>query len=128
MSWRVIVACLPLAFGAAHLHHVLELVNRQGVSLPNALRATAFQFAYTSVFGAYACFLLLRSGNLAAPVAAHCFCNAMGFPPLGQIAQSRVLAAATVAGLAAFACLLGPATSEQWLRPHALWDALAQSI
>jgi len=38
------------------------------------------QFAYTSIFGFYCCYLFLRSGSLLPPVAAHMFCNVMGLP------------------------------------------------
>jgi membrane protease YdiL (CAAX protease family) len=38
------------------------------------------QFAYTTVFGFYCCYLFLRSGSLLPPIAAHMFCNIMGIP------------------------------------------------
>ena len=38
------------------------------------------QFGYTTVFGWYAAFLLLRTGNLWGVVAVHSFCNWMGLP------------------------------------------------
>lgn len=125
VSQPVVVALLPLAFGAAHLHHLLELTRKQGIPLAHALRIVVFQCLYTTIFGAYACVLLLRSGNLLAPVAAHCFCNAMGFPPLAALAQSRVLAAATAVGVVAFAGLLGPATAA--MQPAGFSSALASA-
>jgi len=41
------------------------------------------------VFGWFAAYLLLRSGNLAAPLVAHVFCNWMGLPALGRLATHR---------------------------------------
>lgn len=40
------------------------------------------QFGYTTVFGWYAAFLLLRTGNLWGVVVVHAFCNWMGLPRL----------------------------------------------
>ncbi|KAL0338617.1 UNVERIFIED_CONTAM: CAAX prenyl protease 2 [Sesamum angustifolium] len=38
------------------------------------------QLGYTVIFGAYASFLLVRTGHLTAPLIAHIFCNFMGLP------------------------------------------------
>jgi prenyl protein peptidase len=45
-----------------------------------ALLRSLFQLAYTTLFGAYACFLYLRVGSLLAVSAVHTFCNSMGLP------------------------------------------------
>lgn len=63
-----------------------------------------FQAVYTSLFGAYATWLLLVTGSLAAPVAAHVACNALGVPDFGAMAADnrwpllRVLLWAGIAG------------------------------
>lgn len=62
-----------------------------------------FTAAYTSVFGCLATFLLLVTGNLAAPIAAHAACNVLGFPDFGSMAQHpwrRLIGAATLGGVA----------------------------
>lgn len=41
---------------------------------------TLFQLTYTTLFGAYATFLYLRTGSLLAVVLVHAFCNWMGLP------------------------------------------------
>ena len=103
----------PALFGAAHLHHAHRLVAREGWPARRALAAATFQAAYTTVFGAYASLLLLRTGHLAAPILAHALCNLLGLPPVGRLARRPALAAATVGGVAAFAALLRPLTSPR---------------
>ncbi|KAI6041423.1 CAAX protease self-immunity-domain-containing protein [Pisolithus marmoratus] len=76
----------PLAFGAAHIHHGWETYNRYGRSpaaLKRAAIGTAFQFAYTTIFGFYCSYLFLRTGSVFPPIAAHVFCNVMGVPQPG---------------------------------------------
>lgn len=77
------------------------------------------QFAYTTVFGWYASLLLLRTGHLAAPVAAHALCNGLGLPRFAAAAryprrwQRAAAAAAFVGGVAGFVALLRPLTAPQ---------------
>ncbi len=104
----------PLAFGAAHLHHLHDLVKFQGWPLRQACLAVLFQLGYTTVFGWYAAFLLLRTGSLPAVVLVHAFCNFMGFPPLQAISQyphPRRVMMAFLAGVAGFVLLLRRLTS-----------------
>ncbi len=55
------------------------------------------------VFGAFATLLLLRTGSLAAPVAAHVFCNWQGFPDFPRMLQhSRGARFALTSGVIAF--------------------------
>jgi prenyl protein peptidase len=71
----------PLFFGTAHLHHaLLKLYERQRLSI--VLTQTAFQFAYTSLFGSYATYAFLRTGSIVAVSLSHSFCNGMGLPDL----------------------------------------------
>ncbi|KAL0115010.1 hypothetical protein PUN28_010522 [Cardiocondyla obscurior] len=53
----------PLFFGIAHFHHIVERV-KMGVSLKHALLISCFQSAYTTLFGAYAAFLFVRTGGI----------------------------------------------------------------
>lgn len=84
-----IVFTSPLIFGVAHVHHFLEIAKTRtppGQRFPplNACLLGAaislFQFTYTSLFGFFAAFVFLRTGNVFAAVTAHTFCNFMGFP------------------------------------------------
>lgn len=84
-----IVFTTPLIFGLAHLHHLAEFLNahtKPGRMLPPAqiiikgVVRSLFQFTYTSLFGFFAAFVFLRTGSIWAAIAAHVFCNWMGFP------------------------------------------------
>ncbi|KAI0883475.1 uncharacterized protein GGS22DRAFT_31247 [Annulohypoxylon maeteangense] len=71
----------PLVFGLSHLHHFYEF----RVTLPNVptsflLVRSIMQLGFTTLFGAYATFLFLRSGSLLAIFVVHAFCNCMGLP------------------------------------------------
>ena len=91
-----------------------------------ALIVVSVQFAYTSLFGAFAAFLMLRTGNACAPTAAHAFCNAVGVPDVAAAARSRhrnVVIVAYVSGILAFATLLRPLTDPA-KHPGSRWDDL----
>lgn len=71
----------PLVFGLAHAHHYYEFrTTHPGVPAAAALLRSALQLGYTTLFGAYATFAYLRTGSLAAALAAHVLCNCMGLP------------------------------------------------
>lgn len=71
----------PLVFGLAHAHHLYEFrVTHPGVPLAAALLRSVFQLGYTTLFGAYATFVFLRSGSLLAAFGVHVLCNCMGLP------------------------------------------------
>ncbi|KAH6893604.1 hypothetical protein B0T10DRAFT_278092 [Thelonectria olida] len=71
----------PLVFGLAHLHHFYEFrITHSQTPLPIAIARSLLQLSYTSLFGAYATFLFLRTGSLLAVVLVHTFCNCMGLP------------------------------------------------
>lgn len=92
-----IVFTTPLIFGMAHLHHLSENLRTRtppGHKSPpmvvwlQCIAVSLFQFAYTSLFGFFAAFALLRTGNLYAVVLVHSFCNWMGVPQFwGRIGQ-----------------------------------------
>lgn len=71
----------PIIFGLAHLHHFYEFrVTHPSAPVAQALVRSVVQLGYTTLFGAYATFLLLRTGSLLAIFVVHAFCNCMGFP------------------------------------------------
>ncbi|KAI5302866.1 hypothetical protein KEM56_000270, partial [Ascosphaera pollenicola] len=76
-----IIFITPLYFGIAHVHHLIQsrLCDPGARWLPLIIR-TVVQFAYTTLFGWYATFLLLRTGSLLAVCLVHSFCNINGLP------------------------------------------------
>ena len=71
----------PIIFGVAHVHHFYEFrLTHPQVPAAAALVRSLFQLGYTTLFGAYATFLFLRTGSLAAVCVVHAFCNCMGLP------------------------------------------------
>ncbi|KAI1102592.1 hypothetical protein F4804DRAFT_262170 [Jackrogersella minutella] len=83
----------PLVFGLAHLHHYYEFrVSHPHVATPFLLMRSAMQLGYTTLFGAYATFIYLRSGSLLPVFVVHAFCNCMGLPRV----WGRVLPAVVV--------------------------------
>lgn len=78
-----LIFATPLYFGVAHIHHFYEfLLTHPDAPLSAAIARSLFQFGYTSVFGFFAAFIFLRTGNLPAVILAHSFCNWMGLPRL----------------------------------------------
>jgi prenyl protein peptidase len=119
-----IIFLSPLSFGAAHIHHAWDTYNRHGRTASAAKRAvlaTLFQTAYTTLFGAHAAFLFLRTSSLLPPLSAHVFCNLMGVPsPSWEIQrvprQKYVILTAYFLGMVGFAFALGP-----WTRTDGLY-------
>ena len=109
------------AFASAHLHHAAAALLLSPNSLPRDQRralalGALLQLLYTFAFGAAAGALLLASGSLAAPVAAHSLANLLGLPRRrpkknGGSSSSppellrRAEAAIGVLGVAAFALM-----------------------
>lgn len=96
-----IVFLTPLVFGGAHLHHLVEFVQSRTPASRRyppmnvwitGIAMSLFQFIYTSLFGFFAAFVFLRTGNLWAVILAHSFCNKMGVPRLwGRVGQADTL-------------------------------------
>jgi prenyl protein peptidase len=124
----------PVLFSLAHLNHFREMYIRHnrsylraslivGMSLPSIIiiilfvdqswaslvRWSGLQLGYTVIFGAYASFLFIRTGHLAAPLFAHIFCNYMGLPVLYANGKGLV-SAAFLGGVVGFVLLLFPLT------------------
>ncbi|PNY23525.1 CAAX prenyl protease 2 [Tolypocladium capitatum] len=71
----------PLVFGLAHLHHFYEFrITHPQTPLGAAIARSVLQLSYTSIFGAYATFIFLRTGSLLAAISVHTLCNSMGLP------------------------------------------------
>lgn len=88
----------PLFFGVAHLHHLIEQCRRHSISpiaivappassydatmVRKLLLGSAFQWTYTTLFGAYASHVFVRTGSILSSIVAHVVCNYMGLPDL----------------------------------------------
>ncbi|XP_050122064.1 CAAX prenyl protease 2-like isoform X2 [Malus sylvestris] len=105
---RVIFFC-PIFFSLAHLNHLMEVYSKQNHNLIKAFMVIGLQLGYTVVFGSYASFLFIQTGNFLAPVVAHAFCNVMGLPVLVSRGKG-LIAVASVAGIVGFLWLLFPMT------------------
>jgi prenyl protein peptidase len=80
-SWQQIVFLTPLYFGIAHLHHLYEFrITHPEVPFVISVLRSLFQFTYTSLFGFFAAWVYIRTGNVYTCILAHAFCNWMGLP------------------------------------------------
>ncbi|CAL9178374.1 unnamed protein product [Musa acuminata subsp. burmannicoides] len=100
----------PVFFSLAHLNHFLELYYQQRYRFMKAFLIVGFQLGYTVIFGWYASFLFIRTGNLISPIVAHVFCNVMGLPLLSSPRTKGTATVAAAAGVVGFLYLLFPAT------------------
>jgi len=118
VSLWVIVSCSPLCFALAHTHHFVEQLRNSGDKVV-ALKVIGFQVFYTSLFGTFSTFLLLRTGSTLAVIATHSFCNHMGFPDLSFLVSKRSLlfpyrkwiGGCYLVGIMTFSFLIVPMTS-----------------
>lgn len=108
-TYTVIFLC-PIFFSLAHLNHLLEYYYQHNCSLIKACMVVGVQLGYTVIFGAYASFLLVRTGHLTAPLIAHIFCNFMGLPVIVS-RGSGLVTVAFVMGMLGFFWMLFPFTS-----------------
>ncbi len=76
---------VPLFFGVAHLHHIIEGYFFNEAPLDSIVLQHLFQFSYTYVFGIYSTYLFLRTGSIFPAISAHMFCNYMGFPNISDL-------------------------------------------
>jgi len=99
----------PLFFGIAHVHHAATRILR-GERPKAVLLMTTFQFAYTSLFGAYASHAFIRVGSVLPVTLSHGYCNWMGLPdpsfyrnPRHPVHKHRMLVLAVyLVGICAF--------------------------
>ncbi|KAJ6514753.1 hypothetical protein DFH09DRAFT_1049058 [Mycena vulgaris] len=130
------IAFAPLMFGLAHVHHAWDTYNRYGrtrAAFNRAAISTLFQTAYTTLFGAHASFLFLRTSSLIPPLTAHIFCNIMGVPQLSLEmrrfpARKKSIITAYVVGIVLFFSTLLPWTAERqslyWGPPADFWRSV----
>lgn len=81
VSGKKIIFLTPLYFGIAHVHHLYEFrITHPDTPFVLAILRSAFQFTYTSLFGFFAAFAFVRTGNVYSIILVHSFCNWMGLP------------------------------------------------
>ncbi|XP_062231188.1 CAAX prenyl protease 2 [Phragmites australis] len=107
-----IIFFTPVFFSLAHLNHLFEL-HQQGRNFMRSLLIVGIQLGYTVIFGWYAAFLFIRTGNLLSPIVAHIVCNMMGLPVFSSPRTRGVASVAFLAGSISFFWLLFPATSPK---------------
>ncbi|KAG6479808.1 hypothetical protein ZIOFF_063282 [Zingiber officinale] len=106
-----IIFLTPVFFSLAHLNHFLELYYQRRYRFTKAFLIVGLQLGYTVIFGWFASFLFIRTGNLISPIVAHVFCNVMGLPVLSCPRTKGLATLAAAAGVLCFLWLLFPATS-----------------
>ncbi|VDN07781.1 unnamed protein product [Thelazia callipaeda] len=79
LSSTTTIFVAPIPFALSHLHHIFDDMKR-GYSKYEAMSRRTFQMSYSYLFGAYATFLFVRTGNILAPIISHSVCNNMGLP------------------------------------------------
>lgn len=110
MSYIIFLS--PVFFSLAHLNHLFEL-HQQGCNFVRSLLIVGIQLGYTVIFGWYAAFLFIRTGNLVSPIVAHIFCNMMGLPVFSSTRTRGMASLAFLVGSISFFCVLFPATSPR---------------
>lgn len=81
VSLDKIVFLTPIIFGVAHIHHFYEFrLTHPHVPIFAAVARSLLQLTYTTLFGAYATFVFIRTGSLLSIILVHAFCNSMGLP------------------------------------------------
>ncbi|KAL8641886.1 MAG: hypothetical protein Q9228_001360 [Teloschistes exilis] len=91
MSPNRVILLTPLYFGIAHVHHFYEFVlTHPHTPLAPCIIRSLIQFSYTTIFGWYATFLFVRTGNVIAIILVHTFCNWAGLPRVWGQVEPRV--------------------------------------
>ena len=114
----------PLPFALAHIHHAVDLIVYQSFPVGAAVAQCTLQVAYTSLFGWFAAFVLIRTGQYPALVLTHSLCNYMGIPHLSAAVPPSVASqtdtykihitqAAFILGVVGFIALLYPFTNPR---------------
>lgn len=111
-SNKVVSRMAPMFFGFAHIHHAYMRWKKGESKLSMIAIQTVFQFSYTSLFGMYASYALIRTASVPAVTLSHAFCNFMGLPDFSFVRSSHILykhrnsvMAAYLVGIFAFASL-----------------------
>lgn len=87
---------------------------------------TGFQFAYTTIFGAYSAYLFYKTGHFMSIFIVHAFCNHMGFPDIVEVVgykktKKAVICSLFVLGFVAWCFLLKPLTEPSWYYNKPTW-------
>ena len=91
LSATRVVLFTPLYFGIAHIHHLYEFgLTHPHTPMASSIIRSLIQFTYTTIFGWYATFVFLRTGNVVAVILAHSFCNWAGLPRVWGRVEPRV--------------------------------------
>jgi len=78
---KQIIFYTPLYFAFAHVHHFYEYtLTHPHSSVTPALLRSLFQLGFTSLFGAFASFVYLRTASLPSVILIHAFANWGGLP------------------------------------------------
>ena len=98
-SLNGVIFLSPMVFGLAHIHHFYEFrITHPETPLIAAITRSVLQLTYTTLFGAYATFLFLRTGSLLSVIAVHTLCNSMGLPRIWGFVEPYWLSAGTLRG------------------------------
>lgn len=84
-----LTAAVPLFFGFAHAHHLLEKIFILRQDFTSAIIQTVVQLTYTTIFGALSTFMYLKTAQLPAVIAMHTLCNIMGLPDFMGVYMMR---------------------------------------
>lgn len=92
---------------------------KYGMDFKTAFQVACFQFVYTTIFGMYSAYILLRTGHFASTFIVHAFCNHMGFPDLLEVTTYKtdkkvVISLLFLAGFILWCLLLNPLTEPHW--------------
>ncbi|KAM4620374.1 CAAX prenyl protease 2-like [Polymixia lowei] len=104
---------VPLFFGVAHFHHIIEQRRLHQDNMSIVLLVAGIQFLYTTVFGAYTSFIFMRTGHVLGPILCHSFCNSQGLPDVSSALrhpQQPALLFSYLMGALLFLVLLFPLT------------------
>ncbi|CAG8618628.1 18254_t:CDS:2 [Acaulospora morrowiae] len=110
VNYQSIIWLTPLVFAFAHIHHAWEYYVGNGrtfIAAKQGILNSAFQFAYTTIFGCFATFVFMRTGNFFPPFIIHSFGNYQGFPIVNFAAYPKKQRS----WLLGFGSLLFPMTS-----------------
>jgi len=118
VNYQLIIWLTPLVFAFAHIHHAWEYYVGQGktsIAAKQGILNSVFQFSYTTIFGCFATFVFMRTGNFFPPFITHSFGNSQGFPmvnfSLYTKNQRPFILISFFVGLLGFGALLFPMTS-----------------
>ncbi|XP_044265381.1 CAAX prenyl protease 2 isoform X1 [Tribolium madens] len=119
------VSISPLFFGVAHFHHMQERI-KYGMDFNTAFKIACFQFVYTTIFGMYSAYLLLRTGHFMSTFIVHAFCNHMGFPDLVEVTTYKrekkiIITCLFFVGFGLWCLLLNPLTEPTWYYNNLSW-------